>query len=363
VVVAKRHTMQREGRLSVIASIALLLLACVFGLAGVMKLLDRAGTRRAVQAFGTPPRLVPAGAAVLPLAELAIAASLIPSATARWGALAAVALLAVFCAAIIRALRSGVTPDCNCFGGLSQTEVGRGTLLRNLLLAGVAGLAAVGASDPPIGALNWVTVPAARDRPVLIVLASCLAILGWVCWQLLRQNGRLILALEARPAEPGRGRDALAVDDLAPLEPGMPAPEFTGRDLDGETVSLHSLLAAGRPVLLFFTDPACVACAPGLELVARAQRERADELTLAVISRGSLERTQARSMQLGLQRVVPQRDEALFEAYRVFGVPGVVLIDADGRLEHPIALGVNAAREIIDNAGTDRSPGVEAAIA
>ena len=172
------------------------------------------------------------------------------------------------------------------FRRLSQTEVGRGTLLRNLLLGGVAGLAAVGASDPPIGALNWVTVPAARDRPVLIVLAGCLAILGWVCWQLLRQNGRLILALEAHPAEPGRGREALAVDDLVPLEPGMPAPEFTGRDLDGELVSLQSLLAAGRPVVLFFTDPACVACAPGLELVAHAQRERADELTLAVISRG-----------------------------------------------------------------------------
>ena len=153
------------------------------------------------------------------------------------------------------------------------------------------------------------------------------------------------------------------MDDLVPLEPGMPAPEFTGRDLDGEPVSLQSLLAAGGPVVLFFTDPACVACAPGLELVARAQRERADELTLAVISRGNLERTQARSAQLGLRRVVPQRDEALFEAYRVFGVPGVGLIEPDGRLELPIALGVNAAREINDSAGTDRSPGVEAAIA
>ena len=177
VVLGKRN-IQPGGRLSVAASISLLVLAFVFGVAGVTKLLDRAGTRRAVQAFGTPPRLVPAGAALLPLAELAIAASLIPSATARWGALAALALLAVFCAAIIRALRSGATPDCNCFGGLSQTEVGRGTLLRNLLLGAVAGLAAVGASDPPIGALNWVTVPASRDRPVLIVLAGCLAILG-----------------------------------------------------------------------------------------------------------------------------------------------------------------------------------------
>ncbi|HUO73942.1 MAG TPA: MauE/DoxX family redox-associated membrane protein, partial [Solirubrobacteraceae bacterium] len=68
--------------MSVITSISLLLLACVFGLAGVAKLLDRAGTRQAVQGFGVPPRVVGAVAVVVPLVELAIAALLVPAATA-----------------------------------------------------------------------------------------------------------------------------------------------------------------------------------------------------------------------------------------------------------------------------------------
>jgi hypothetical protein len=47
-------------------------------------------------------------------------------------------------------------------------------------------------------------------------------------------------------------------------------------------------------------------------------------------------------------------DEALFDAYRVFGVPGTVLIGADGRLARPPALGADAARETIASANGER---------
>jgi hypothetical protein len=61
-----------------------------------------------------------------------------------------------------------------------------------------------------------------------------------------------------------------------------------------------------------------------------------------------------RSIQLGLRRVVPRGDEALFDAYRVFGVPGTVLIEAAGRLVRPPALGADAARETIASANGER---------
>jgi hypothetical protein len=72
--------------LSVVATISLLALAAAFGLAAVAKLLDGPGTRRALGAVGVPARLVPAGAIALPLADFALAGSLVPSATARSGA-------------------------------------------------------------------------------------------------------------------------------------------------------------------------------------------------------------------------------------------------------------------------------------
>ena len=53
---------------------------------------------------------------LLPAAELATAAALLFAATARWGALAALLLLAAFIFGLTRALRRGETPDCHCFG-------------------------------------------------------------------------------------------------------------------------------------------------------------------------------------------------------------------------------------------------------
>jgi hypothetical protein len=106
------------------------------------------------------------------------------------------------------------------------------------------------------------------------------------------------------------------------------------------------LLAAGRPVGLFFTDPGCGACETALDAVAQAQRERTGELTLAVISSGSIDRIKEKAAQFGLDRVIPQDDEALFDSYRVYGVPGIVEIDAQGSLSKPVSLGIDAVREV-----------------
>jgi uncharacterized membrane protein YphA (DoxX/SURF4 family) len=55
--------------------IARLLLALVFAVAGLAKLLDREGSRRTIVDFGVPSALAAPLGLVLPLAELAVAAS------------------------------------------------------------------------------------------------------------------------------------------------------------------------------------------------------------------------------------------------------------------------------------------------
>jgi hypothetical protein len=315
-------------------SFSQLLLSVVFVVAAVAKLADRSGTRAALEAFGVR-RLAASAATLLPVVELVVAVALVPAATARWGALAALALIGIFSLAILRTLRSGSTPDCNCFGGLSQTEVGRGTLVRNGLLGSVAAFIALGGHS--VSALDWITVPAAQDRVAIVLLIACLLGLLWFCGQLLQQNGRLLQRPEAEGASSA----------APPLEPGAPAPRFGGPDLRGEWVSLDSLLALGRPVALVFTDPGCGACAAALEAVARGQRERADELTLAVVSTGSIDRIEAKASEFGLDRVVPQADDGLLDAYRVHGVPGIVEIDQTGGVSKPASLGANAITEVI----------------
>jgi uncharacterized membrane protein YphA (DoxX/SURF4 family) len=120
-----------------------LALAGVLGVAGVAKLKDRGGSRRAVVDFGVPERLVTPVASGLPVAELAAAALLLPAGTAQWGALLALLLLAFFVAAIAVNLSKGRTPDCHCFGQLHSGPAGWRTLLRNLVLAAGAAIVVV----------------------------------------------------------------------------------------------------------------------------------------------------------------------------------------------------------------------------
>ena len=88
--------------------------------------------------FGMSHRLSAPLSLALPIGELAIAAGLVIVASAAWAALAAVVLLVVFCAGIVRLMRRGEAPECRCFGAVGSRAVGRGTLVRNLMLAGLA---------------------------------------------------------------------------------------------------------------------------------------------------------------------------------------------------------------------------------
>ena len=144
----------------------------------------------------------------------------------------------------------------------------------------------------------------ADDRVWVIAIVALTAIvlgLAWFSWQLLRQNGRLLLRLDAQTSELGAG------ETYAPgLAVGEIAPAFAREGLDGRPISLEALLAPGRPVALVFTDPDCGACRAPLEHAARVQRD--GELTVAIVARGNAERLAERVRELGLERVVHDAD-------------------------------------------------------
>ena len=91
--------------------IARLLLAGVFLVAGLAKLSDRAGSRQGMLDFGVPAALAAPLGILLLLAELAVAAALIPVSTAWWGAAGALALLLLFVMGISYNLARGRKPD------------------------------------------------------------------------------------------------------------------------------------------------------------------------------------------------------------------------------------------------------------
>jgi uncharacterized membrane protein YphA (DoxX/SURF4 family) len=123
----------------VIADVAAILLGAVFIAAGVLKLRDP-GWPEAASALGTPPPVVPL---VGPL-EIVVGVLVASGLAAPWPAVVALGLLGAFTVMLIRALRMDDPPVCACFGVLSRRPVGRGSLVRNLVLVGL-GLLALGA--------------------------------------------------------------------------------------------------------------------------------------------------------------------------------------------------------------------------
>ena len=126
------------------------LVAAVFAVAVAGKLARRSAWREfvaSVRGFDVlPPAAVRPAAAAVVLAEAAVVALLAVARTVPLGYGLAAGLLALFTAAMVRALRRGVQPVCRCFGARGSA-IGRVHVGRNVALAATAVAALLGRLD------------------------------------------------------------------------------------------------------------------------------------------------------------------------------------------------------------------------
>jgi methylamine dehydrogenase accessory protein MauD len=349
--------------------LARLLLAGVFVVAGAAKLADREGSRRSAVDFGVPAPLTSAFTTLLPVAELAVAAALIPAATAWWGAAGALTLLLLFGAGIAANLVRGRKPECHCFGQLHSEPATWKMLARNGGLAAVAGFVVWwGYGDAGPSAVGWLADLSAAQVVGLVVgvaVLGVLAIQGLLLLDLLRQNGRLLMRVEAlEEREEGLGGTATSPNGGVVAQPsvglpiGSPAPDFELSGLRGETLTLASLRASGKPVMLLFTDPNCGSCTAMLPEIRRWQKEHAEELTISLVSRGSVAENRAKSTEQGLRGILIQQDEEVSEAYEVAATPSAVLVRSDGTIGSRVLEGPDAISALLEHAVAERSRAV-----
>jgi peroxiredoxin len=283
-----------------------------------------------------PRRVAWPFATARPVGELTIAALLLPARTAGVGATAAAGLLAAFTCAVAYQLARGRRPDCNCFGRLQAKPIGPSTLARNIVLVGLGTFAAL--SDPGPSAVGWLSDPllaAIGGLSALVLAQAVLLVL------VLRRHGQVLARLDDVDAED---------EEPAGLPVGAEAPEFEQPDLEGEVVSLTTLRERGLPVLLLFSDPACVPCATLLPEVGRWQERWRNQLTLAVVSNASLEQNRASAAEHDLTLVLSQEKHDVSLAYRALGTPTAVLVDAEGRIASPVAAGEAGIAELVAQA-------------
>jgi peroxiredoxin/uncharacterized membrane protein len=335
--------------------LARLALATVFGVAGITKLLDSPGTRRSLVQFGVPDRLGAVPASVLPVAELCVALALLLFASGRAGGIGAFCLLLLFSGAISVNLARGRTPDCHCFGQLHSSPIGWGILARNLCLAALAApIVWQGRNGSTSTAFAWLkglrTVQLVNLAAFVSGIALLVAGIGLLL-QILRQQGRLLLRIEAIENRLAQGGDPVSGNTSGQWTPGLPlgaaAPDFVLNNLRGEPTSLSTLLIPRKPLLVFFTNPACVPCQALMPEVTRWQREYGPKLTLALISEGTVEENDAKIAAHGVTLVLLQRKREIAEAYGTYGTPSAVLVRPDSMIGSPMAQGADAIRELV----------------
>ena len=332
-----------------------MLLSLVFVVAAVTKLRDPLGSRRAVTDFGVPVVLAAPLGVFLPLAELAVAVALIPTATAWWGAVGALALLLLFVVGIAINLARGRKPDCHCFGQLHSAPVGWKTLLRNGVLAAVAGFVVwQGKNEAGPSVVSWLGALSAAQLAALVgglLVLGLLAAQWWFLIHVLRQNGRLLVRLEALESRLAAGGGVASAQNGAQQAAGLPvgtqAPAFSLLGLYGETLTLESLLAPDKPLMLIFTDPNCGPCTALLPEIGRWQREYTEKLTISLISRGTAEENRAKSSEHGLTNVLLQEDWEVGQAYQANGTPSAVFVQPDGTIGTPVVSSAEFIRALV----------------
>lgn len=273
---------------------ARLLLGGMFAIAGLAKLADRGGARRAVMAFGAPRAAAGFMGSAGVAAELGIAVLLLVM--PREGGAAALIALAAFSALALANLAPGSRAQCHCFGRLSSGPLGWATLARNACFAALAAFVALD------GQFRW-------------ALTSFAAVM---------------LALWLAPAS-RRRRNSRASSTPA----GLALPDRTGR-----IWTLDELLEHRRPLVLIFSQPGCGACDALLPQVARWQGELDGVVTVALINGGPA------SHRVPIELIDESR--ASFAEYGIAATPSAVLIDAGRRAD--TARGAGAIGELVSRA-------------
>jgi thiol-disulfide isomerase/thioredoxin len=327
-------------------------------IAGMAKLADQDGTRAAVTGFGVPAWAAGGLARLLPLAELSVAALLVPRSSRVVGAAGALVLLVIFSAAIAVSLLRGRAPECHCFGRLHSAPVSWTTLARNGVFIALAGavLAAGFAGERP-SAIRWLSALDTAQRTALAagIAVAALAVLGALAFMSLMQSyGRLLLrltSLEQRLPEAGIGfAEGAEATPRVGHTPGTTAPAFEAETIRGESISLDDLLAPGLPLLLLFTSPACEPCRTLIPKVGLWQRLHAGRLTIAAMSGGGRIASTIEAEEHGLDRVLIDSDLAVYGAYAANGTPSAVLVSPGGTIASYIASGPDSVERLVAEA-------------
>ncbi|MDQ4142849.1 MAG: hypothetical protein M3198_03740 [Actinomycetota bacterium] len=156
------------------------LLAVVFAWAAVAKTLQWRAWRSSLASYGIPRTIETPVAVLVPVAEVTVVL-LVLGGVARVAMASALALLAAFCLAVLRARsREGDRLPCGCFGKTEARDY-RLMLVRNAALSALAGLVLLGGDGLDPVTAGDVPEPGEVLPATLVIIGILLG--GWILKQ------------------------------------------------------------------------------------------------------------------------------------------------------------------------------------
>jgi peroxiredoxin len=181
-----------------------------------------------------------------------------------------------------------------------------------------------------------------------------LAIGTWLAYQLVRQNGRILLRLEGIEKQIGPGADAKR-QEARGLPLGTVAPGFELPDLTGVRRKLSDFRE--HNVLLIFFNPQCGFCTKMVADLAALPAEAGEQRAVPiVVTTGDAEENRKLVERYGIRcQVLLQEQMEVAAKYRAQGTPMGYRIDGAGRIASELAVGAEPLLRLATTLSTDQS--------
>ncbi len=327
----------------------------VFFLAGAGKLMDLAGSEKAVKDFGIPEPLVKPISLGLPIFELLIAYLLLFTSVSWFGAVGAFLILLAFIVGMIYQMSKGNAPDCHCFGQMHSEPVGISSLVRNIVLALLAGVLVIG--RPAFQGAELGLTDGELVQSVALLTTLMLAFIAVIhVRKIIDNQGNIIRRLDvmemvAGDGEPLERKNAGDPTDGLPI--GAPFPDFALADLSGKVTTFEHIFSRGKPMLFFFIGPACGPCKALYPEIEAWKEEFGEKISFVLVSTGPAEINRDRYAGKLESSILLQKDRELAKIVYAKWTPTAIFVDVNGNVASHPAAGDTAVRDLIEKIRKD----------
>ncbi len=327
----------------------------VFFLAGVGKLMDLAGAEKAVKDFGIPDTMAKPIAYGLPIFELLIAYLLLFTSVSWLGAVGGFLLLLSFIVGMVYQISKGNAPDCHCFGQMHSEPVGISSLVRNIVLALLAGILIIsqpGFQGAELGMTDGEVVQSvALLTLVMLAFISVVHIRKIITNQDILAQRLDLMELISGDSPPQERKNAGDPADGLPI--GAPFPDFALPDLAGKVTTFDHIFSRGKPILFFFVGPTCGPCKALLPEIEAWSEEFGDKISIILISTGPVEVNRERYGGKIESTILLQKDRELAKIVYAKWTPTAIFVDKNGNVASHPAAGDTAVRDLIEKIRKD----------